>query len=46
MVENFEIFSTSSQTSLLQDPKVTCVQICFFKNLVLVLEMTILEYFW
>jgi len=30
MVEISEIFSTSFQTSLLQDPIVTCVQQCFF----------------
>jgi len=47
MVEISEIFFTSSQISLLQDPMVTCVQKCFFfKNLVLVLEMAVLERFW
>jgi len=47
MVEISEIFSTSSQTSLLQDATVTCVQTCcFFKNLVLVQEMAVLECFW
>jgi len=32
MVKNSEIFSTSSQTSLLQDPTVTCVQNFFFQK--------------
>jgi len=41
-----EIFYTSSQIILLQDPTVTCVQKCFFfKNLILVLEMAVLECF-
>jgi len=31
MFKNSEIFSTSSQTSLLQDPGVKCVQIFFQK---------------
>jgi len=30
-VEISEIFSTSSQISLLQDPTVTCDQKCFFQ---------------
>jgi len=35
-----EIFFTSFQTNILQDPKVTYVQICFKKNhSILVLEM-------
>jgi len=38
MVENSEIFYASSQTMLLQDPMVTCVQ-----NLVLVLKMAVFE---
>jgi len=46
MVKISEIFSKSSQTSLLQDPTVTCVQKCFFQNLVFVLEMAVLERFW
>jgi len=48
MVEISEIFSTSSQTSVLQDPSmVICVQKRFFiKNLLLVLEMIVLECFW
>jgi len=41
------VFFTSSQTSVLQDPRVTCVKNSFFfKNLVLVLEMAIWECFW
>jgi len=47
MVKKSEIFSTSSQTSLLQDPTVTCVQKSFFfQNLVLVLGMAVSECFW
>jgi len=47
LVEISEIFSTSSQTSLLQDHMVTYAQKCFFfKNLVLVLEMAVLKCFW
>jgi len=30
MVEISELFSISSQTSILQDPMVTCVQKCYF----------------
>jgi len=34
-------------TFILQDPMVTCVKKdFFFKNLVLVLEMAVLEHFW
>jgi len=47
MVEISEIFSTYSQTRLLQDHMITCVPKCFFfKNLVLTLEMAVLECFW
>jgi len=46
-VEIFENFSTSFQTRALQDPTVIFVQKCFFfKNLVLVIEMAVLERFW
>jgi len=46
-MEISEIFSTTSQTSVLQDPMVyICPPIFFFKNLVLVLEIAILEHFW
>jgi len=39
MMEISEFFSTSFQTSLIQDPMVTCVQNFFFsKNLALVLK--------
>jgi len=45
-VKNSEILSTPFQTSLLQDPMFTFVQKrFFFKNLVLVLEMAVLERF-
>jgi len=44
---NFWIFSTSSQTNVLQDPTITCVQKCFLlKKIILVLETAILECFW
>jgi len=47
MVENSEIFSTSFQTSVLQDPTITCVKKCFvFQNLVIVLDMAVFECFW
>jgi len=47
MVEISEFFSTSFQTSVFQDPTVTCIQKCFiFKNLALVLEVALLERFW
>jgi len=46
MVEISEFFCTSSQTSAQQDLTVTCVKKSFFfKNLVLVLEMAVLECF-
>jgi len=46
MVEISEIFSSFSQTRVLQDPMGACVQEWFFfKNLVFVLEMAILEQF-
>jgi len=32
MVEISEFFSESSQTSVLQDPMVTCVEKCFFSK--------------
>jgi len=45
-VEVFEIFTTYSQASILQDPVVTCIKKnFFFQNLILVLEMAILERF-
>jgi len=40
-----QIFTTYFQTSLLQDPTTTCVQIFCFQNLVLILETTVLEHF-
>jgi len=46
MVKISEIFSTSFQTSVLQDPMVACVQNFFSKNLVLIQEMVVLEHFW
>jgi len=45
-MEISEIFPTPSQTRLLQDPMVICVQKKNFKNLVLALEMAVLEHFW
>jgi len=46
-VEISGMFSTSSQTNVLQDPMVTNVQKRFlFQNLVLVLEIVVLEHFW
>jgi len=46
MVENFEFFSASLKSSILQDPTVTSVQNCFLiKILLLVLEMADLERF-
>jgi len=46
MVKNSEISSASSQTSLLQDPTITCVKKSFFfKNLVLVLRASFLAKF-
>jgi len=46
-MEISEIFSTCSQVNILQDPTIACVQnVFFFKNLVLVLEMIVLEWFW
>jgi len=45
-MEISEIFSTSFQTSLLQDPMVTYIKKCFFfKILVLVLKLAVLEHF-
>ncbi len=45
-VEIFEIFTTSSQTSVQQDPMVTCPKmLVFFLNLILVLEIVVLERF-
>jgi len=41
-----EIFSTSFQTSILQDPTVTFVQKKNFYDLGLVLEVAVLERFW
>jgi len=46
MVEISEIFSTSSQTSVSQDPIVTCVRKKFIKKFLLVLGMAVLECFW
>jgi len=40
-----EFFSTSFQTSTLQDHMITCVK-KKFENLVLVLEMVVFERFW
>jgi len=45
MVEISDFFSTSSQTSVLQDHMVKCVK-KKFKNLVLVLEVAVFEHFW
>jgi len=47
MVKISEIFSTSFQTSVLQDPTVTYIKkMFFFYILVLALEMAVLELFW
>jgi len=47
MVEIFEIFSTSFQTNVLQDPMISVQKYeVFFQNLVLVLEMAISEHCW
>jgi len=45
VAEIFEIFTTCTQVSILQDPTVTCNK-NKFQNLVLVLEMAVLECFW
>jgi len=44
MVKISEIFSSSSQTSVPQDPTITCNQKCYF-FLKFVLEMAALEHF-
>jgi len=53
IVKILEIFSTSFQISILQDPTGACVQFFYFfiflffiLNLVLVLEIVELEHFW